>query len=68
MLDPTPTTHSLDMGLPAYGQGDNQQVDGEDWELNEGDLPACTSLFGSKTLLDEYSDDETTSKKTKAQV
>jgi hypothetical protein len=42
-----------------------QHLNGADWELNEEDLPAGLSLSGINALLDDYPDDETTSKKTK---
>jgi hypothetical protein len=37
----------------------------DEWELSEGGLPAGTTLSGSKALLEDYPEDETTSKQTK---
>ena len=44
--------------------GDPSQ-DFEEWEISEGILPQGSTLSGSKALLDEYSEDEANSKKTK---
>jgi hypothetical protein len=52
-------------GLPDQEQGPHHEIDGEDWEINDEDLPAGTSLYDNKALLDDYSDDETSSKKKK---
>ena len=41
------------------------RLNGADWELNDEDLPAGLSLSGRKAIIDDYPDDETTSKKTK---
>jgi hypothetical protein len=43
---------------------DIHHLNGADWELNEEDLPAGLSLYDNKALLDDYPEDETTSKKT----
>ena len=51
--------------MPSQEIEDIQHLNGAIWELNEEDLPAGVSLSGSKALLDDYPDDETTSKKTK---
>ncbi len=37
----------------------------DDWELSEGGLPEGSTLLGSKALVEEYSEDEANSKKTK---
>jgi hypothetical protein len=43
-------------------------LDLDEWELSEGGLPAGTTLSGSKALLEDYPEDETTSKQTKKQT
>ena len=53
------------MDQPIKEMEDIQHLNGADWELNEEDRPAGLSLSGRKALLDDYPDDETTSKKTK---
>ena len=53
------------MDLSNQEMKDIQHLNGAGWELNEEDLPANVSLPGSKAMLDDYPDDETTSKKTK---
>ncbi len=37
----------------------------DEWELSEGGLPEGSSLSGSKALMDDYPEDEASSKKTK---
>ncbi len=61
-----PPTRPLNASsLPCQEHGVNHHLDGEDWELNADYLPAGTSLPGSKALMDDYPDDETSYKKTK---
>jgi hypothetical protein len=36
-----------------------------DWELSENGLPEESTLSGSKAIMDDYPEDEATSKKTK---
>ena len=37
----------------------------DDWELSEGGFPEGSNLSGSKTLMEEYPEDEANLKKTK---
>ena len=62
---PAPPQSLNATGLPNQDLENIHHLDGVNWELNVEDLSAGLSLSGSKALLDEYPDDETTSKKTK---
>ena len=46
-------------------QGTALPPDMDEWELSEGGLPEGSTLSGSKALMEEYPEDEASSKKTK---
>jgi hypothetical protein len=46
-------------------QGTALPSDMDEWELSEGGLPEGSTLSGSKALMEEYPEDEASSKKTK---
>ncbi len=46
-------------------QGTALPPDIDEWELSEGGLPEGSTLSGSKALMEEYPEDEASSKKTK---
>jgi hypothetical protein len=48
-----------------HAQNDVPLQDTEDCELSEGGLPTWSTLAGSKSLLDDYPEDEANSKKAK---
>jgi hypothetical protein len=49
-------------------QGTALPSDMDEWELSEGGLPEGSTLSGSKALMEEYPEDEASSKKTKKQT
>ena len=51
--------------VSQQAQGTALPPDMDEWELSEGGLPEGSALSGSKALMEEYPEDEASSKKTK---
>ena len=63
-VHPVPPNNTKNPGAPSHEE--DQQQDIVDWDLTDEEvLSEGSNLSGNKVLMEEYSEDETNSKKTK---